>query len=133
MSIGERIKSIRKAQGWTQKELAKLAGLSASAITYYEKGQRIPSIIALQKIANALRVSITEISPDNFEKKAAATEMSFNNKQLDIFIELFSNYMKYNKISITEISDARLMILFSNFLLDLNRDPVNGITIIEER
>lgn len=39
MDMGTRIKELRKAQGWTQAELAEKLGLKDSAIAKYEKGR----------------------------------------------------------------------------------------------
>ena len=40
--IGKKIKEMRKQKGITAEELAKEIGTSASAVTMYEIGQRIP-------------------------------------------------------------------------------------------
>lgn len=48
----------REQKGWTQKELAKEAGLSASCISMLECGKREPNVITLKAIASALRISI---------------------------------------------------------------------------
>ncbi len=56
-TIGERIKSIRKAQGLSQNELGALVGVSGTAIMRYEKGEREPKIQLFRDIAKALRVS----------------------------------------------------------------------------
>ncbi|MEE6638575.1 helix-turn-helix transcriptional regulator [Limosilactobacillus pontis] len=51
-----RIKECRQVAGMSQKELAKLTGLSQGAITHYEAGIREPSLEAWEKIAKALNV-----------------------------------------------------------------------------
>lgn len=57
MSIGKRIKMIRKSRGMTQEVLGNLVGLSGVAIMRYEKDQREPNQEIVTKIANALDVS----------------------------------------------------------------------------
>ena len=57
MTFGENLKSIRQLCHLTQNKLASMAGLSATAITKYEKGQRLPSAENLSKIASALNLS----------------------------------------------------------------------------
>lgn len=52
-----RIKEIRLAQHKTQKDLAKLLGVSEQAIAYYEKAQREPSLKSWVKLADYLDVS----------------------------------------------------------------------------
>ena len=50
----ENLKKLRKAKGLRQNELAKLVGLSESAISQIESGKRKPSYETLLKIAEAL-------------------------------------------------------------------------------
>lgn len=55
--IGEKIKKARKALKLTQKDLAEKIGVSAIAISRYEKNTRIPNTDILFKICNALKIS----------------------------------------------------------------------------
>lgn len=61
MSVAENIKRIRKKRGFTQKELGNLCGINEANIRKYENDRQNPKIETLQKIANALRVNITEL------------------------------------------------------------------------
>lgn len=61
MTIGERLRTLRKAAGLTQKELGQKLGVSASMIGQYETNLRNPKFETLQKIAAVLNVNITEI------------------------------------------------------------------------
>ena len=56
MTVGEKIRKFRIDQGYTQKELAIMSGLSESAIRNYELGNRFPSSEQLEKIANSLKI-----------------------------------------------------------------------------
>lgn len=57
MTIGEKIKYLRKQKGLTQTELSALTGIHQVSITKYEKGKMIPQPDQLQKIVEALDVS----------------------------------------------------------------------------
>ncbi|MEN6459966.1 MAG: helix-turn-helix transcriptional regulator [Syntrophomonas sp.] len=62
MSLGEQIREIRSALGWSQFRLAEKAGISQSVISDIESGRRNnPSIKTLWKIAKALGVSLSEL------------------------------------------------------------------------
>ena len=50
-SFGLRLRRLRKARGETQPELAKLLGLSRSAVSMYESGEREPKYELLTAIA----------------------------------------------------------------------------------
>lgn len=56
-----KIKEIRIEKGLTQKELSKLSGVSESYIGDLERNEKIPSIITICKLANALEVDIKEL------------------------------------------------------------------------
>lgn len=64
MTIGERIKEIRKSRGLTQKELGERLGLSYQAIAQWENNLRNPKNETIGKIADALGVSISSILPE---------------------------------------------------------------------
>lgn len=57
MTIGEKIKYLRKQKSVTQTELAQLTGIHQVSIAKYEKDKMIPQPEQLQKIVEALNVS----------------------------------------------------------------------------
>lgn len=64
-TLGSRIKSLRKAKGMSQKDLALACGWeSQSRIGNYEKDQRQPNLQDLGKIAAALKAPLTELVKD---------------------------------------------------------------------
>ena len=54
--LGVRIRTLRKAAGLTQEQLAEMADVSVNFMGYVERGQRAPSIKTLEQIAQALNV-----------------------------------------------------------------------------
>lgn len=52
------LKYIRAQKGWTQKELAQVAGVSLAFIALIETGDRQPSLKTAEAIAEALDVTI---------------------------------------------------------------------------
>ena len=61
MTIGERIRNIRKSQKLTQKQLGELAGIAEPTIRRYELGKLNPKFVTLAKIAEALKVNPADI------------------------------------------------------------------------
>jgi transcriptional regulator with XRE-family HTH domain len=59
--IGKRIKEIREKKSISQKDLSFSADLDRSYIASVESGQRNISIVNLEKIANALDVTLSEL------------------------------------------------------------------------
>ncbi|MDP4099386.1 helix-turn-helix domain-containing protein [Paenibacillus sp. P96] len=59
--VGNRIRELRKAKGWTQEQLAEAAGLHYSYIGGVERGDRNISLETLEKIVTGLNVPAAEI------------------------------------------------------------------------
>ena len=59
--IGDNIKKLMMKKGYTEAELAERAGCSRSAISRYINNNRTPKEKMLQKLADGLGVSVTEI------------------------------------------------------------------------
>lgn len=72
MTVGENIRKIRKEKGLTQKALGQLCNINESQIRRYELGlnNSNPKRETLQKIANALGVSIYELTGELQEEIA---------------------------------------------------------------
>ncbi len=70
MSLGNRIKTLRKAQNLTQQKLADKVDVSRIYVQALESNRRLPSMKLLQRLAPALNVDVTDLlmdfaSPDN--------------------------------------------------------------------
>ena len=61
---GKRIRETRSAQGLSLEQLARLTGISAPALSLIETGKRDPRLTTLNRIADALRVSLTTLIED---------------------------------------------------------------------
>lgn len=64
MSIGTRLKALRKGMGLTQQKLAEAVGVSRIYIQSLESGRRNPSMKLLNRLAETLQASITDIVDD---------------------------------------------------------------------
>jgi len=56
-----KIEQIRKSKKMTQKELAEKAGIGIRSIQRYERGERSPTIKILYKIADGLKVNVSQL------------------------------------------------------------------------
>jgi transcriptional regulator with XRE-family HTH domain len=57
-SLGAKLRAIRDERGFSQRELAQRAGLSANAISLIERDENSPSVSTLQSLAAALNVKM---------------------------------------------------------------------------
>ena len=60
ISVGKRVKELRNKLGISQEELADLAGLDRTYITSVECGKRNISIVNIEKLAKALKISLKD-------------------------------------------------------------------------
>jgi len=56
--IGGKIKELRNKKGMTQETLAEALGVTAQAVSKWEKGINSPDISVLRDIANILGISV---------------------------------------------------------------------------
>ncbi len=74
MSIGDRVREIRLAQGLTLRELADRADLTLNAIGRIERGEREPSAPTIIKLAQAFDVEPGELFPKEPSRSSADIE-----------------------------------------------------------
>lgn len=121
------IRKFRQERGVTQAELAKNIGVSRSTIAKYENGERNPSLLTLQKIADFLKIPISEfgvnlpqgskiIDPSTFFENIpglkdifSSTPKHTNNIPKDSFLD-FKDY---------EENDCLTDIQIRNMLIDI--------------
>lgn len=75
MSLGLRIKTMRKARGFTQQKLAEMVGVSRTYIQTLESNRRLPSMKLLQNLARALDVNLSDLVSDNQNKKLIRAQL----------------------------------------------------------
>ncbi|MBT4764967.1 helix-turn-helix transcriptional regulator [Candidatus Woesearchaeota archaeon] len=60
IEFGNKIKTLRKNAGISQEKLADLAGIDRTYISSIEKGERNVSVVIIEKLSQALKVSIKD-------------------------------------------------------------------------
>ena len=60
-SLGKRIADARHDLGLTQRELAEKVGVTAQAVSKWERGSSCPDISILDEVANTLNVSVSSL------------------------------------------------------------------------
>ena len=60
--FGDNVKRLRKAKGWSQEDLAKRTKLHRTYIGSIERSERNVSLINIERIANALDVTIRALT-----------------------------------------------------------------------
>ncbi len=62
--LGEQVRGLREERGWSQRDLAKLTGMTQPAIARFEAGGTTPTLPILERIANAFDSTLSvELKP----------------------------------------------------------------------
>lgn len=99
MPFRDHLRAAREAAGLSQSALAKLSGVSQSAISAIEKDERSPSEETMQLLANALGRCVSDMTVElesdaDYTEKAAQRELD---GQVDEFIRRASQLTPENQ------------------------------------
>jgi transcriptional regulator with XRE-family HTH domain len=72
MTLGEKIKQLRKERNISQTELAKIIGVHQSHIGRYERDESTPTAYVIKKLAEVLKVSADYLLSEEEEEIAAS-------------------------------------------------------------
>jgi transcriptional regulator with XRE-family HTH domain len=61
--VGQEVRRLREARGWSQPKLAVEAGIAVSGVSQIENGKRNPNASTLVKLARALDVEVADFFP----------------------------------------------------------------------
>lgn len=67
MTITEKLYKLRNDIGLSQKEFAEKAGVSQSAVNYWENGKRQPKISQLKKLATAFKIPLYMLIDEKYD------------------------------------------------------------------
>lgn len=59
--LGRKVQRLRKAEGYTQEELAEHLGISRTHMGHIEQGRKSPSLELIDKIAKKLKVKVSDL------------------------------------------------------------------------
>jgi predicted transcriptional regulator/DNA-binding XRE family transcriptional regulator len=81
VTLGQRVRHLRRARGMTLAQLAAAAGSASSALSMIENGRREPRLSLLQSIAGALEVSVEDLLRPEPPSRRASLEIALERAQ----------------------------------------------------
>ncbi len=86
MSLGRRLRTLRKNMGFTQQKLADEVGVSRIYIQALESNRRMPSMKLLHRLSDTLQASITDIV-DEYPNRSPRMQLEelLSNGEVDIW------------------------------------------------
>lgn len=121
-TLENRLKSLRKENGYTQEDVAKKLGLTKSAYGYYEQGKTVPDAHTLSKLANIFDVSVDYLlgrtNEKNTDNKNNKLNIDKNEKDIEELLEeTMSQILDQDGLMLSgQIVDDNDLILLRNAL-----------------
>ena len=151
MTIGQIIRTERKNQNMTQKNLAAILNVAQNTITQWENGSNQPKLAQLTEIAKALRINpylflpdawgfLEKNEPENIEAMAKElSKIQKENEQSKIVCKALDKCQNDFIKSTSEIEESQIKKMVADKLILLNRkgllsayNHVNELTKIKE-
>lgn len=99
MTLGEKIKQLRKEKNWSQQKLGETIDIAKSVIWKYEKDEAIPSAEVIKRIAIAFGISADYLLFDQSERdnitKISDKRLLKQFEEIDSYSDKEKEYVKY--------------------------------------
>jgi transcriptional regulator with XRE-family HTH domain len=102
-ALGNRIKELRKAKDWTQKELAKQLGTSPAQLNKYESSQNTPQLDRIVLLAELLDTTVDYLLTGN-----TASDLPIHNTRLIQRLKVIEGFEPQEKEVVIELLDAMI-------------------------
>ena len=148
--LGNAIKQKRSALGISQEELAARAGLHRTYVSEVERGERNPSIASVEKLAQALEISMTSLFdpavPDASRQALEILLVEDNPIDVELTKNAFQKAQIRNALHVVNDGEAAIDFIFARgeyagrenarpprlILLDLNLPKKSGLEVLKE-
>lgn len=108
MTLGDRVRTYRKAKGLTQEALAKAIGVSKTTITGYELGYREPDVEKIKLLSDALGVTGDDLLNTGFSKTKNAPSVSDEAMRMARDYDKLDNWGRQAVRDLTDTELARM-------------------------
>lgn len=112
IKLGNFISELRKEQGMTQKDLAKLLNVTDKAVSKWERGKCFPDVSLMESLAEALKITPYELFKCERAAQVSAEEAS------DVVLESIK-YATNNKSKRKKIITIAIILLIAVYFIDL--------------
>ena len=114
--IASNIQTLRKAAGYTQSQLAEELNYSDKAVSKWERGESLPDIVVIKKIADLFKVPVDYLlSSDHSEYKSKHKEYTKLRKRNNTIITALS-------VGLVWFIATFMFFSFASFAPDINRE-----------
>lgn len=108
--LGKRMSNLRKSKGLSQEEVARHLGISRSAVTQLEQGNRQLSALELKRLAKLLQTSTDQILTDSYAQAADEQELLMAEEPVIAFAPILERVSE-PVIDLTKMKNVLLYLL----------------------
>ena len=134
MTIGDRIKIVRKQKRLSQRALAERIGVSTVGVTQWETNKRNPKADTVQKIADALKVPVEYLLGDSddisglkqFEIETAIGKLVVENRNEDMWKSIKVS-LKLPNGTLLPLSNTAVTNRCNDFVMELWQNPSSDV------
>ena len=134
--LNDNIKNLRKERGMTQEELAVRLNVVRQTVSKWEKGLSVPDAEMLQRIAEALEVSVPRllgaVEEQPRDTNEIASQLARINEQLAVQNRRQRKIWKIVAAVLIGLVAAGLLVLLLGYSLSVDSDVVPAETAIAE-
>lgn len=94
-SLADKIKNLRERAGWTQSDVARMLGLSRSAVNAWEMGLSVPSTQYIVELAKSFDVSADYLL--GIENTATISVKGLTQKQVAVLLDTIECFKDISK------------------------------------
>jgi transcriptional regulator with XRE-family HTH domain len=106
--IAHNIRLFRERLGFSQQQVAVFLGLSRALVSYYENGEREPSLEVLEKLADLFQIELYDLVTEDAAEQA--TNMAFAFRAEDFENQDITAITDFGKIVKSYLKMKKLMI-----------------------
>ena len=132
--LNDNIKALRKERGMTQEELAIRLNVVRQTVSKWEKGLSVPDAEMLQRLADALEISVSRLLGGSEERTQntdeVASQLARINEQLAVQNRRQRKIWKTVAAILIGLVAAQLLILLLSYAPDVDSDVVPAETAI---
>lgn len=129
MELCENIRTYRKGLNLSQEELGKMLFVSRQTISMWEKGQTVPTIDNLTRLAEIFSVSVDELLRDERKPQSEQSGECYSFHFSDDEIREIQRYQKKRVYTSTVIFAVLMILLLRSSVSDEAPDTIWGFTI----
>lgn len=134
MTIGDRIKIVRKQKRLSQRALAERIGVSTVGVTQWETNKRNPKADTVQKIADALKVPVEYLLGDSddisglkqFEIETAIGKLVVENRNEDMWKSIKVS-LKLPNGTLLPLSNTAVTNRCNDIVMELWQNPASDV------